>query len=143
MDSISIFVCGGMKQSVIIKILQYQVPLIAWCIFIYTVSSIPQTKIPNFVNYTDKIVHACVFFVLCWLAHVAFYFQPSIRLRRRSLLLALLFVILFGISDEFHQMFTPGRTSEIWDLVADTIGGLLYISLYSYFQIYDSIDQTL
>jgi VanZ family protein len=132
-----------MKQTTIIKFLQFQLPLVAWCIFIYTVSSIPQTKIPNLLNYSDKIVHAGVFFVLCWLAHVALYFQPLPGLRKRSLLLALLFVILFGISDEFHQMFTPGRTSEIWDLVADTAGGVIYISIYSYLRIYDTIEHTL
>lgn len=131
-----------MIQSKIISFFQFQLPLIAWCIFIFTVSSIPQTKIPNLLNYSDKIVHAGVFFILCWLAHVAMFFQPFVFIKKRALLFALLFVILFGISDEFHQMFTPGRTSEIWDLIADTAGGLLYISLYSYFRIYEPTKKT-
>lgn len=131
-----------MTQEKIVSYVQFQLPLIAWCIFIYTVSSIPQTRIPNLLNYSDKIVHAGVFFVLCWLAHVALHFQPVQWFRRNSLLLALLFVIVFGISDEYHQMYTPGRTSEIWDLVADTVGGILYVSLYSYFKFYDSAELT-
>ena len=131
-----------MNQTKIITYLQYQLPLFAWCVFIYTVSSIPQTRIPNLLNYSDKIVHAGVFFVLCWLAHVALYFQPVQWLRKHSLMLALVFVILFGISDEYHQMFTPGRTTEIWDLVADTVGGMMYVSLYLYFKFYDSLEHS-
>jgi VanZ family protein len=31
--------------------------------------------------------------------------------------------------DEFHQLFVPGRNAEIWDVVADTSGGMLGIYL--------------
>lgn len=129
-----------MKQTKTIAFFQYQLPLLAWCVFIYTVSSIPQTRIPNLLNYTDKIVHAGVFFILCWLAHVALHFQPVHWLRKQSLTIAMVFVILFGVSDEYHQMFTPGRTTEIWDLVADAVGGGFYVSLYMYFKFYDSLE---
>lgn len=117
--------------------LQFQLPFLAWCVFIFTVSSIPQARIPNFVNYTDKMVHAGVYFTLCWLAHVAFRFQPAVFLRTHALLLAWVFVVLFGISDEYHQMFTPGRTSEVLDLAADAAGGFLYVLFYRRFRFYD------
>jgi VanZ family protein len=31
----------------------------------------------------------------------------------------------FGVSDEFHQAFVPGRSVEILDGVADLVGGFL------------------
>lgn len=120
-----------------IEFLQFQLPFLAWCVFIYTVSTIPQTRIPNLVNYSDKIVHFGVFCTLCWLAHIAFYFQSIRLVKEYSLFLAFCFVVLFGFSDEYHQMFTPGRSSEVWDLLADTAGALFYCILYTRFRFYE------
>jgi VanZ family protein len=33
--------------------------------------------------------------------------------------------LLFGFSDEYHQSFVAGRSSEFLDLVADGVGGLV------------------
>lgn len=38
---------------------------------------------------------------------------------------AVLIVVLYGVSDEFHQTFVPGRDFELWDIVFDGLGGLL------------------
>jgi VanZ family protein len=35
-----------------------------------------------------------------------------------------LFCIIYGISDEFHQSFIPGRFPNIWDVLADGLGAL-------------------
>lgn len=43
----------------------------------------------------------------------------------RAVILALLIGLLYGASDEFHQMFVDGRTSSIMDLVADITGLIL------------------
>jgi VanZ family protein len=36
-----------------------------------------------------------------------------------------LLVGLYGITDEFHQSFIPGRTADALDVAADVAGGLL------------------
>jgi len=36
-----------------------------------------------------------------------------------------LFCLLFGISDEFHQAFVPGRFVSGWDVAADVCGALI------------------
>jgi len=38
---------------------------------------------------------------------------------------AVLLCALFGLSDEFHQSFVPGRTPDAMDLVADAAGAAL------------------
>ena len=125
-----------MNQSRIESFLQFQLPAIAWALFIFTVSSIPQTKLPSFIGYTDKLVHAAIFFILCWLFHVAFHFQRNSFMRRYGLWAALLLASSFGISDEYHQYFTPGRSTDVIDWIADTTGASLYVVIYSRFQFY-------
>jgi VanZ family protein len=36
--------------------------------------------------------------------------------------------LLYGISDELHQGLTPGRTPDVMDLVADTLGAALGVA---------------
>lgn len=110
----------------IISFCQYQLPMLAWCLFIYIASSIPSNNIAMLGGITDKFVHAGVFGMLCWLTHVALFHQTHPAVRRYSLLLAIIFTVLFGVSDEYHQMFTPGRSTDVYDLMADTAGGLIY-----------------
>ncbi len=34
-----------------------------------------------------------------------------------------------GVSDEVHQYFVPGRTTEYMDVAADAAGGLLIVTM--------------
>jgi VanZ family protein len=40
--------------------------------------------------------------------------------------------ILYSLSDEFHQLFVPGRTFQLIDLALDSFGALIGILLYSW-----------
>jgi VanZ family protein len=126
-----------MNQTKVVSLLQYQLPAIAWAIFIFTVSSIPQTKLINLIDNTDKLVHGGVFLILCWLLHVAFRFSGNETLTRNSLWLAVVITSFIGMSDEFHQHFTPGRSVDFFDWVADTTGALIYFFLYSRLKFYE------
>ena len=42
----------------------------------------------------------------------------------RAVLGAIMISTLYGISDEYHQMFVPGRTFDVLDMVADAIGSV-------------------
>ncbi|HZJ10327.1 MAG TPA: VanZ family protein [Trueperaceae bacterium] len=64
---------------------------------------------------SDKVAHAFAYLVLGGLAALA------TGSRAGGALLA----VLYGISDEIHQSFVPGRTPELWDLVADASGALV------------------
>lgn len=72
---------------------------------------------------TDKVVHFGVYGLLATLV---------VRLgrRRRVAWIALLLVSAYGITDEWHQSFTPGRSVEVADWLADTLGAALAILLY-------------
>lgn len=128
-----------MNQSRSVSFLQFQLPALAWAIFIFTVSSIPAERIPSLVNYTDKLIHGGVYFLLCWLLHVAFHFQENEFLQSKSLWIAFIVASVYGVSDEYHQLFTRGRTTEFYDWAADTTGALAYVVLYSRLKFYRSV----
>lgn len=94
------------------------------------------TKLPSLENYSDKFVHAGVFFVLAYLVHVALFHQGNRRLSQYSLIITVLFVMIFGVLDEFHQSFTPGRSVDPFDVVADTFGAVMYASINLRFKFY-------
>lgn len=42
----------------------------------------------------------------------------------RAVFGAILISSLYGVSDEYHQMFVPGRTFDVLDMLADAIGSV-------------------
>jgi VanZ family protein len=106
---------------------RFQLPAIAWAICIFLLSSIPGSKLPaitHFVN--DKILHATEYFVFGSLIYRAL--EPRKDKNKFSwvrLIIPVGIIIVFGLSDEYHQSFVAGRTEDLLDAVADTIGGLL------------------
>ena len=44
--------------------------------------------------------------------------------------LSVMFCILYGLSDEIHQSFTPGRSPNLGDVMADGVGALMGAMMY-------------
>lgn len=93
---------------------------------IFAASSTPQPfgvqELPPFV---DKVIHALMFggfSLTVWMALRCSARHMSVG---RLSLLAVLIATLYGLSDEIHQSFVPGRTMDGLDLVADAIGACL------------------
>ena len=47
-------------------------------------------------------------------------------------IIAILLGIFYGIADEIHQMFVPGRISSISDVIMDSIGSVFGVMYSSY-----------
>ncbi len=45
---------------------------------------------------------------------------------------AALLASLYGLSDEIHQLYVPGRRATIGDFVADTIGAVLAVAVWHF-----------
>lgn len=103
----------------------------AWAAFIFVLSSIPGQSMPHVaILRFDKLDHAVVYAVfggLCFLAIRRTWPLSSARLVG----LAALVAVLYGLSDEFHQLFVPGRSAEIYDAIADGVGGLVGATVVS------------
>jgi VanZ family protein len=80
-----------------------------------------RSDVPGARYFWDKLLHTVGFAGLGVLALRAFHGGFE-RPRLSLTLYAGLTVILWGISDEFHQSFVPGRDATPWDVVADAVG---------------------
>ena len=93
---------------------------------IYLLSSTPHPlgidRLPVFV---DKIAHAAVFGGLSFVLWNALRGSMPMATTRRLSVLAIVMTTLYGMSDEFHQSFVPGRTMDLFDLIADAGGACL------------------
>lgn len=117
------------------KFLWYQGPLVGWAITIFLLSSMPKLARVSLFPHVDKLAHAVFYGVLTWTAHRAFFHQHRfVTLRRWSLSLAIVFAIVYGLSDEFHQSFVPGREPSLLDLGADLAGALAAAWIISFRQ---------
>ena len=112
------------------KFARYHLPPLVWATIIFIESSIPGHKFPTTPLGTDKLVHVAIFFILGWLSHRAFTHQSSELVSKMSLYLTQVVTILYGFSDEFHQLFVPGRTANMYDMAADALGGFLFIAVF-------------
>jgi VanZ family protein len=102
--------------------------VVAWMALIFAMSSVP-----NRVQYAsgppiDKPVHAAQFgvlaFLLAWLA--ARRASPL-----RAVTAGVAGSLLFGLTDELHQAFVPGRDPSLGDLAADAAGaGIAAVAAY-------------
>ncbi len=74
--------------------------------------------------FLRKAGHFTEYAILALFAARAFRTSSSERLRARWFLISLVFVILYALSDEFHQSFVPTRGASIFDSMIDSVGGL-------------------
>lgn len=73
----------------------------------------------------DKVAHMAAYGVLAATLLVAFSDQQKNTRPKRVLWLTVLLCVLYGISDEFHQSFVPGRSSSFLDVLADCAGAVI------------------
>jgi VanZ family protein len=104
--------------------------VIGHCTLIFMMSAQQDLAPPQFPS-SDKVAHFFVYGVLgiLW-ARAAQASWPHWTFRL-LLLSTMLFTGLYGVTDEWHQLYVPGRFSDRQDALADvcggTLGGLAYL----------------
>jgi VanZ family protein len=103
-------------------------PALLVMVIFFIASSIPFKSLPNF-NAWDTIVKKA--------GHLTGYFLLALALLHglncsgwKTTLLALGIVLLYAISDEFHQAFVAGRHSTLIDIGIDMIGATVGACLF-------------
>ena len=104
---------------------------LTWMVLLFYLSHGPSLNTPIQFVHQDKVLHAGVYAVLGILLLTA---QPM-RARGyswRQACISALIASAYGLSDEIHQYFIPGRNSDILDWVADSAGALIAASLLAW-----------
>lgn len=100
-------------------------PALLYMGVIWLVSSMEAPSFPvSLFPLRDKGVHATEYAVLAFLLAHATLLTFVRHPRWRVALTAVVLTVLWGLLDELHQAFVPGRSSDVPDLVADTVGAL-------------------
>ncbi|MCA9409023.1 MAG: VanZ family protein [Candidatus Omnitrophica bacterium] len=95
-------------------------------------SSLVKVKVPLSDWNFDKIYHFIEYMPFGFLVYRAIYCTKVNPNGKQILTLSLLISFCYGLSDEIHQYFVPGRTCSGIDLLADTIGGFIGAFIYFY-----------
>jgi VanZ family protein len=110
-----------------VRFLRYLLPALFWAGLIFASSAVPTRFFPG-VEYpwVPKVVHVLFFFFLCLLLILGLrHQQTSPLLARWSLITSIMICMTFGILDEVHQMFVPGRHPRLTDVLLDVSGAIL------------------
>jgi VanZ family protein len=105
----------------------YQCLSTVWMTLIFILSSLPSLPgLPAIIDL-DKLLHALAYGVL------AYFFSRSLpgseTMSMKHALLAAMLAIAYGITDEYHQSFVPGREADIRDVLADSAGALIAVQI--------------
>ena len=98
--------------------------VILWMGAIFYFSSIPGKNIPAIFPFQDVVLHIFVYAIL------GFFFAAALKNNftgvtlLKSIIFVVIFGFLYGLSDEWHQGFVPGRTVSGIDVFFDVLGSL-------------------
>lgn len=120
------------------KFISIYLPLIIYWLILFAATTLPAQAVPK-TGISDKIEHFLGYFFLTILLSNLLYFQNRKgKIKRFPITASLIIVASYGMVDELHQYFIPGRFCDINDWIADVIGavvaGLIYFLIKKYFQ---------
>ena len=103
---------------------------IVWAIIIFILCTMPASGLPKIkLPYIDKVVHFGVFFVQSVLLSFLFSFRTR-KSYFQIILLSTLMAFVYGGIIEILQNNVFDRTGDVYDLIADVLGGFAGAVLY-------------
>lgn len=117
--------------------------VILWMIFIFVMSSFDATSSSNQSNFIVDIITSIInikdigllSLIIRKLAHFTEYFILGILVINfitrydKKIIIAIILCIIYATSDEIHQIFVPGRSCQITDIMIDSLGSIMGIYL--------------
>jgi VanZ family protein len=104
------------------KFLIYWLVVLIWMGIIFYFSSLPGKDIPALFPGQDIVFHGMIYAALAYLFIRALKNTCPKLSMRKLIFFTMVSGIIYGLSDEFHQSFVPGRNASFFDLFIDTLG---------------------
>jgi VanZ family protein len=97
---------------------------IAWATVIFILCTLPVERVPKVeFKFSDKIAHFGVFFIQSVLLSLLFNFQAHKKTYIQIILFSTLMIFVYGGLIEILQQNFFNRNGDVYDLIADVIGG--------------------
>jgi VanZ family protein len=109
------------------RTLSLWLPVVAFMGVIFFLSSLSEPPVPEEVGSVGG--HWIGYFLLAVLVVRALAGGLPARVALRIALLAWLISVGYGVTDELHQTFVPGRTADIYDIYTDALGAAAGIAV--------------
>jgi VanZ family protein len=113
---------GGGGPRAAADLLSLWGPVAAWMAFLFALSD--QAVVTEVAGLPDWVTHGGGFGMLCVLLCRALGRGLTRPVPMRVAMLAIAITFLYGITDEIHQSFVPGRHPDPWDLLKN-LGGAI------------------
>ena len=94
-------------------------PPLLWAGVILIGTSLPGSLVPKEASAFDKAIHFTIYAIFAVLLAKRI---SEVTGRWRAAALTILLTVAFGAADEWHQGFIPGRSAELADWQADSLG---------------------
>jgi VanZ family protein len=119
-------------MSKVIQIVLRWLPALLAMLTIFLFSAQSSSELPSF-DRADRIVKKGGHMI--GYALLALSYWQGFAFKREKKWIAWFLVILYAVSDEFHQSFVPGRFPSILDVVVfDNLGALLGLWLFNLYK---------
>lgn len=117
-------------KKISLKVLGLWLPVFLFLGIIFYASTIPGNNIRCFFAWQSVAYHFFVYLFLALFLTVAlkktFPDKPAIKM----IFFVIIFGVIYGIMDEFHQAFTPGRSVSGFDVFVDSLGTIIGSIIY-------------
>lgn len=124
----------AMPANIKLFLIKFWLPVLACAGFIFYISSVPGSNIPSLFPYEDIAYHFLIYLSLGYLFSRALKNTYPGTIRTNIILFTVLFGIIYGLSDEFHQAFVPLRSVSVIDWINDSLGTLTGSILFVFTQ---------
>jgi VanZ family protein len=107
--------------------------VVLWMSVIFYLSSRSTLPMPKGIlaNLESIAGHFAVYAVLALLVNYALSETSISSVRRMTY--AFVFAVVYGVTDEFHQSFVPGRDAALFDLAIDALGAFAALAAWQWF----------
>ncbi|MEO8231685.1 MAG: VanZ family protein [Ignavibacteriota bacterium] len=103
------------------------IPLIIYWIILFILTSLPSSSAIT-IGVSDKIEHFGAYGLLSGILYLNLFFQKKFKiLNKYPAIFTILIASFYGMLDELHQLFVPGRSAELLDWCADFSGAVIAV----------------
>lgn len=110
------------------RVARYWLPVTIWALIIFLLSARATNPVSE-IYWRDFVVkksaHVLEYAILTTLLYRAL--KESGVEKKEAGVYSIILAVLYGVSDELHQSFTPGRDPKARDVFFDTIGSIVAI----------------